>query len=74
MSLNELTALLEKLPPELQQEVFDFASYLAEKKAGTKAPEALHKERVPGLHKGQLTMRGDFNEPLSDDFWLGQER
>lgn len=72
MSLNELTALLEKLPPELQQEVFDFASYLAEKKAGGR-PSA-SSQRVAGLHVGQVTMRDDFDEPLSDDFWLGQER
>jgi hypothetical protein len=72
MSLNELTALLEKLPPELQQEVFDFASYLAEKKAG-RQPAAVP-QRVAGLHAGQVTMRDDFGEPLSDDFWLGQER
>ena len=72
MSLSDLTALLERLPPELRQEVFDFASYLAEKKTVRQAPET-HK-RVPGLQAGQLTPSDDFDEPLPDDFWLGRER
>ncbi len=28
--------------------------------------------RIPGLHRGAYTIRDDFDEPLSDEFWLGQ--
>lgn len=28
-------------------------------------------ERVEGLHLGAIWMSPDFDEPLSDDFWLG---
>ena len=27
--------------------------------------------RVPGLHPGAMKMQSDFNEPLSDEYWLG---
>ncbi len=27
--------------------------------------------RVANLHKGAMRMRADFNEPLPDEFWLG---
>ena len=31
------------------------------------------KGRIAGLHKGAIRMSADFNEPLSDEFWLGAE-
>jgi hypothetical protein len=30
--------------------------------------------RIPGLHQGQIWMSEDFNEPLPDEFWLGEEQ
>lgn len=30
-------------------------------------------KRGAGLHRGKIKMSDDFNEPLSDDFWLGKE-
>ena len=29
--------------------------------------------RVSGLHLGAIWMGGDFDEPLPDEFWLGDE-
>jgi prevent-host-death family protein len=29
--------------------------------------------RVAGLHPGAIWMNDDFDEPLSDEFWLGDE-
>jgi hypothetical protein len=29
--------------------------------------------RMPGLHLGQVWMSEDFNEPLPDEFWLGDD-
>ncbi|MCI0713299.1 MAG: hypothetical protein L0154_24290 [Chloroflexi bacterium] len=31
------------------------------------------KERVPGLHAGSIWTSDDFDEPLPDSFWLGDE-
>jgi antitoxin (DNA-binding transcriptional repressor) of toxin-antitoxin stability system len=30
-------------------------------------------KRVAGLHPGAMTMHDDFDEPLPDSFWLGDE-
>lgn len=29
--------------------------------------------RKPGLHQGAFVMSDDFDEPLPDSFWLGEE-
>ena len=29
--------------------------------------------RVPDLHRGEIWMSDDFDEPLPDEFWLGEE-
>lgn len=28
--------------------------------------------RVPGLHAGMIQISADFDDPLPDDFWLGE--
>lgn len=30
-------------------------------------------ERVPGLHKGEVWISEDFDDPLPDSFWAGDE-
>lgn len=31
------------------------------------------KERIPGLHAGTTWVSADFDDPLPDEFWLGEE-
>ncbi len=31
------------------------------------------KPRIAGLHRGMIQMSDDFDEPLPDEFWLGEE-
>ncbi|MBW4619496.1 MAG: type II toxin-antitoxin system prevent-host-death family antitoxin [Cyanosarcina radialis HA8281-LM2] len=31
------------------------------------------RSRVPGLNRGSMTPSADFNEPLSNEFWMGLE-
>ena len=31
------------------------------------------RKRIPGLHEGSVTMSDDFDAPLPDSFWLGEE-
>ncbi len=66
MSISELTTVVAKLPDNLQQEVYDFASFLLATKV-EKAPLT----HVAGLHEGNIEMSDDFDEPLEDSFWLG---
>ncbi|MGI2906563.1 type II toxin-antitoxin system VapB family antitoxin [Tolypothrix sp. VBCCA 56010] len=65
---SELIAKLQTLPPEQQQQVLDFVEFLAQKYVQPQAP----KKRVMGLHKGQIWMSEDFNDPLPDEFWMGE--
>jgi hypothetical protein len=32
-----------------------------------------HAPRTPGLHQGEIWMSDDFNDPLPDEFWLGED-
>lgn len=36
-------------------------------------PEEAVTERVPGLHRGEIWMSDDFDAPLPDSFWSGDE-
>jgi hypothetical protein len=29
--------------------------------------------RTPNLHQGEIWMSDDFNDPLPDEFWIGEE-
>jgi hypothetical protein len=63
-------ALLEQvrdLNPAQQQTVLDFAAFLRQQAI------AAAKERVPGLHPGAFVIGDDFDDPLPDGFWLGEE-
>ncbi|NCJ07180.1 DUF2281 domain-containing protein [Synechococcales cyanobacterium C] len=64
-------ALLEQvraLTPSQQQEVLDFAAFLRQK-----LPQPTPKVRTPGLHPDAFVMNDDFDEPLPDSFWLGED-
>lgn len=64
-------ALLEQvraLTPAQQQAVLDFAAFLRQK-----TPQPAPKARTPGLHPGAFVMSDDFDDPLPDSFWLGEE-
>lgn len=37
----------------------------------TAGNEFLSSPRIPGLHAGEIWMSEDFNEPLPDEFWMG---
>lgn len=34
---------------------------------------SVKKKRVAGLNRGAISTSNDFDEPLPDEFWLGQE-
>ena len=62
--------LIDQLPADLQKEVYDFATFLLEKRG---KPTLRQKPRVAGLHEGQTLISDDFDEPLPDEFWLGKD-
>jgi hypothetical protein len=71
MSIAEQIAeITAALPPDRQREVLDFVEFL--KARETPAPAEARRPRVPGLFAGMpYTMAEDFDEPLPDSFWTG---
>lgn len=70
MDSSNLHTLIEQLPADLQKEVYNFATFLLEKR-GEQTPR--QEPRIAGLHEGQTIMSDDFDEPLPDEFWLGKD-
>lgn len=71
------------LPPEVAhslaqkaalegQGIAHYLQQLAMREAQT-APQGLSALRTPGLHAGQYWIADDFDAPLPDGFWLGEE-
>ena len=70
-TVNLPQAILTKvqvLPRAQQQQILDFAEFLIQKYECSNVPT----QRVPDLHQGQVWMSDDFDEPLPDEFWLGE--
>jgi Protein of unknown function (DUF2281) len=70
----QMLGVLEKLSPELRQQVFDFAEFLGQRQdrvVGDQLAQAVKPPRVFGLHAGQVWMSDDFDDPLPDEFWFG---
>ncbi|BAZ15223.1 hypothetical protein NIES4071_70950 [Calothrix sp. NIES-4071] len=48
--------------------VLDFIEFLASKYA---QPQETPQQRILGLNKAEFWILDDFNDPLPDEFWLG---
>ena len=68
-----LVAKLQNLPPEQQQTVLDFIKFLEQKYIKKQSNQNSSQKRIFGLHEGQGWMSEDFNDPLPDEFWVGEE-
>lgn len=60
LSFDEKLLLLERLASSVRIESKD-------------TPSTLKKPRVLGLREGQMWMADDFDAPLPDSFWFGEE-
>lgn len=74
MSIEQaLIAEVRSLTPQQQQEVLNFAAFLRQRSPRT-AQAAIEEAPKPGLHKDvPFWMAEDFDAPLPDSFWLGEE-
>lgn len=68
MDHDALIALIDRLPEELREEVFNYASYLLERKA----PGPRSRKRRANLHPGAAKMSDDFDAPLFEEFCKGR--
>lgn len=69
--LETIVRELASAPEPLLLRVLDFIR--STKGSSTLAANSSGEPRIPGLHQGQVWMSEDFNEPLPDDFWLGED-
>lgn len=67
MNSQQLVHEIEVLPPELQKQVFDFVAFLKKQQLKQQA-----NKRTVGEYRDKIRIAKDFDEPLGDDFWLGQ--
>jgi hypothetical protein len=65
---QQLLHEIEILPPELQKQVSDFVIFLRKQQQKQSI-----KKRTVGEYKDKIKIREDFDEPLGDDFWLGEK-
>lgn len=68
-----LTAL-RLLAPEQRQQAFAFIEFLYQtQQSALQQPPTAPKKRILGQHQGMGWMSPDFNDPLPDEFWFGEE-
>ena len=67
-----LVAKLQFLSPEQQQTLLDFAEFLVQRHIQPEQAQQAQ-QRVLGLNQGEIWMSEDFNEPLPDEFWMGEQ-
>jgi hypothetical protein len=71
-TIESIVRELEKIPEPMQLSVLAFIRSLD----GSAIPENHHPSGLPprilGLNCGAMKMSDDFDEPLPDEFWLGE--
>jgi hypothetical protein len=60
---------LESTSEDLLSEVLEFVKSIKRQQLISISTTA--RQRIPNLEQGKIIMSDDFNEPLSDSFWLG---
>jgi hypothetical protein len=63
MSDLQLLTKLSALPPHLQAEVADFIDFLSQKELKKKS-DPPRRKMIPGLAKGKIRMKKNFDDPI----------
>lgn len=70
--MTDLQQIMEQIDDLSITEIEELQAFLQaqlERKAHGKGNKPL----ILGLHPGAITISDDFNDPLPDEFWLGEE-
>ncbi len=70
MNAAQLHASIDEFPSDLQEQVYNFVTFLQNNQVEL---DTAKEARVLGLHKGSMQMHDDFDDPLPDTFWLGEQ-
>ncbi|MCF3609787.1 hypothetical protein L2E81_25570 [Planktothrix agardhii 1033] len=69
--LETIIRELSSAPEALLLQVFNLIQ--SAKEDNTLVSNLSNSPRTPGLHQGEIWMSDDFNDPLPDEFWLGED-
>jgi hypothetical protein len=72
MNSQQLVFQYEILQPDLQKKVLDFVNFLI-KQQQQQQRQTIQKRTV-GEYKDKIRIYSDFDAPLPDDFWMGEEK
>ena len=70
-TIESIVRELEKIPEPMQLSVLAFIRSLDGSATPDNHPSELP-PRILGLNRGAMKMSDDFDEPLPDEFWLGE--
>lgn len=79
MSANKIESIYSEIEASLSQTeklhlIQKVISSLLPSKTDLEPIQSQQSPRIAGLHLGNAWISDDFNEPLSDEFWLGQQK
>ncbi len=72
MSTQEILAELPRLPAEDRELIARTLRDLEANQPASPLP-GVSKQRTAGLHEGAWIIADDFDDPLPDEFWLGED-
>ena len=72
-TIESIVQELEKIPEPMQLSVLAFIHSLDVSATPENPPPSELPPRILGLNRGAMKMSDDFDEPLPDEFWLGEE-
>jgi len=72
IQFDDLLKAIKKLSPE-QKRILREHLETEQTVQGSDDQETLLKERIPNLHPGAIWTSEDFDDPLPDEFWLGED-
>ena len=70
-TLEKIVHELASVPEPLLVEVLNLIQAAKNNASGSDRKSI--STRTPGLHQGEIWRSEDFNEPLPDEFWLGED-
>jgi hypothetical protein len=72
-TIETIVRELEQISEPMQLSVLEFIRSFPAPTSTDNSHQSALPPRILGLNRGAMNMRADFDEPLSDEFWLGEE-
>lgn len=67
---EQVLTIMHSLPLDKQQSILDFSRFIRSNTLATEQKRP--SKRQAGLGKGKVFVSEDFDDPLPDEFWLGE--